>query len=240
MPHDPPPLWLRTIGLDDPLPPELFKDSLYYPDGRFHDATPVRLLRLEIFSFVYADCGSHFEERHQEKFLEELRRGFNGYTMRFERFVNDSEMGIAEEFVPPRTPRWCPGWWERRFAHWSVWDRCAHMPPESRAASFSLLFLGWEEIAAFQAIYLEKCAPRIIALTGGRADVLGVPAGPFHDVVMQSPTSQPKYLLSNKEFWPEYNYPVHRIDHALALWRQDPPEVPGCRPEAEVEPTLPE
>ena len=217
------PRWLTDIGeapqngLTIPLPLRaVLEDSLFYPASEF-DGTPVKLLAGNVLSFVYAGYGFIEGEIFNENFFDKLMKGFLGYSLFAGRNVDRSEI-VPEEWAPsvkPADTHRCHDWESRAFAHWSIWKRDDDREESHGPLLFSLLFLGWEALAAYEATYLNKTvSPKIIALIlpGGGWTSLRSDDGLFKWMVRTNRAGMPGYLLCDRSikppqrpYWSDYN-----------------------------------
>lgn len=240
LPVTTPPRWLSEAaenGLPAVLPlRSLLEDSLFYPASGF-DGNPVQLLGGNVLSFVYADCGFCENGSFYENFLKALTgqgqtSKFLGYSMIAGRGVDRSEI-VDMEWVPsvgfpPTHP--CHEWESRAFAHWSVWKRDEYRDENHGPLLLSLLFLGWEALAAFKATYVDRVAPKIIAIIqpGGGGASLKADDGQFKHMVMTNRAGVSEYLLCarrtrlpQRPCWDEYDQVCicEFPDDDLALWK---------------------
>jgi len=231
LPGMPCPDWISEIAAEPEramgaLPvSNILADSLYYPASEF-DGDPVEFLAGNVFSFVYAD-------RHgsKEDFERAFERGFLGYRPipRLRRYLKREEIASADTE-------------EQAYAHWSVWKRTPEYDESHGPRLFSLLFLGWDALAAFESLYIaynEK--PKIIAIISPGIAPLRVDSA-FKRRVMENPAGPPDYLLCNqgsqpRPSWPEYGTLIAKLPERCAnLWA-----LGGKAPEIDDETTeLPE
>jgi hypothetical protein len=135
---------------------ELLQNSLYYPSSGF-DGGVVKdcntLSRnLKIVSFVYCDYASGEEafRENQERFL--------GYKVLGSRSVSHAEL-IPNGWRPNLPPnfdlrdyqRYKDSW--KQFITWTVYERVNNRGDEHGPERFSLLYIGGEGVATYQALY---------------------------------------------------------------------------------------
>jgi hypothetical protein len=230
------PSWLSDLtpsaegDLPTPLPLRALLDgSVFYAASRF-DGTPVRLLGSRARSFVYVDYGVE-----EARLLEELKTSpFAGYELLGSRAV------LREELAPdgwvPRPPRGArePRWEFVRtpFARWLVFDRRADLDDAHGPARWSLLYVGGDGVATYQALYHgQSVAPLAVCVIqpghgfGGNWTDFTNRGQAFAEVVMdQRPELRPRLLAyggrssSAADYrpacWPEF-------DVELGVTRQD-------------------
>lgn len=236
----PVPDWLSGItlavptdlaGMPFPLP-DVLRESAYYPACGIH-GTPVKYLAGATHSFVYADYGVGLATAR-----EQAEIGFKGYRL----------IGIAEVLQRQLTPNgWYPriaalrnptflaqfdavarlGILETPFALWSIFERDEQLTEEHGPPRFSLLFIGGDGIATYDALYRNQLiAPEFLCLiqnSGGNYTN-------FHDeddllacVVVDDARALPRYLVTDHAGaggaspWPTH-YPTANPTQAYRLW----------------------
>ena len=217
--------WLEELTTESLLTMEfpikaILKDSLYYPASGF-DGDPIKHLLGTFLTFIYVDYA-----RSHELLMQEIRgRGFKGYRMLGWRAVTRQEL-IPHGWAP-RYPTWEDGdprsgyrWAKPPFCDWCVFERLQELPEEYGPYRFSLLFLGGDGVATFQALYLGNHAfPRGVAIIQDGFG-FGFNWVSFRDrnrifarSVMESPYGQPEVILNGgwgdlsgyqNPIWPEY------------------------------------
>ena len=148
-----PPDWL--MGTSQPLGPlplaELLADSVYYPACGF-DGRPIRYLAGKYHSFIYVDYGVERAEA-----VDQLST-FRGYAPAAWRDVRQEEL-TPQGWQPlplqagdghPRQAKW---WEKEPFALWAILERTPEYGPEHGPERFSLLYVGGDGVATFQALY---------------------------------------------------------------------------------------
>lgn len=182
----------------------LLKNSLFYPacglDGGVVKDCNVRMPEAGIVSFVYCDYAK--EEEHFIRY----RDTFKGYHLLWTRPVRQEElvprgwqMQLPPGFTMREYGRFRPLW--RQYGHWSIYQKNDDMGAEHGPERFSLLYLGGEGVATYQALYWSnQQKPRALAIiqpgTGfgfnwtdfRRADA------PLAWVVQQNPAGNPQYV----------------------------------------------
>ncbi len=152
-----------------PLPlKDLLHNSLYYPSSGF-DGGVIKdcntLARnLNIVSFIYCDyaMGEATFKRYQDDFA--------GYHILATRSLTPREL-TPNGWQPQPPPRTDPQRYTRfrdkwqPFAHWTVYERDAHREETHGPKRFSLIYIGGEGVATYQAIYWSnRAAPRALAI----------------------------------------------------------------------------
>jgi hypothetical protein len=217
--------WLEELTAETLLTVEfpiqaILKDSLYYPASGF-DGDPIKHLLGTFMSYIYVDYA-----RSHELLMQEIRgRGFKGYRMLGWRAVTRSELvphGWTPQY-PTRAdgnPRSGYCWAKPPFCDWLVFELLPEMPKDYGPSRFSLLFVGGDGVATFQALYLGNHAfPRGVAIIQDGYG-FGFNWTSFRDrsrifarSVMESPYGQPEVLLNGgwsdlsaykDPIWPEY------------------------------------
>jgi hypothetical protein len=226
----------REEILDGPLPLEMIlRNSAYYPscyfDGRFIRYCNLYRKDWNISSYLYCDFGVD-----ESSFLKEQDH-FNGYEVFASRLVSQDEL-VPNGWVPSippgiefgnREPDWL-GYYlagsmtvrnrpypvvekdRKPFIMWTVYQRKNDHDDKHGPARFSLLYLGGEGVATYQAIYWSNHAyPAILVLI--HPDGLGWTSmrnknGPLAWVVRNNPSGRPDYLMidSNVQDNPHYQW----------------------------------
>jgi len=237
---NPVPQWLMAVDLSHPIPiREVLEGSLYYPSsGR--DGDPVRYLSGLAHSFVYVDYGVDKEDLL--KSISDPKHSFHGYNLLGIRDVPEKEL-VPEGWrpIPPLPKDGNPGAGHRieapPFGIWAVFEREASLGPDHGPERFSMLFVGGDGVASFQALYMgNRCAPKVVAIIqpghgfGGnwtnyedRELILGRSVMEYN-----SSAGVPQYLLFGgwrKDFtkpcWPEFQRQIATwrvADGRLTLW----------------------
>jgi hypothetical protein len=188
--------------LSQPLPiGELLENSLYYPSSGF-DGRVVKFFSKRTNSFVFCDYGvgenALFQEMnhfygyqvlaHRPLTMEELVP--NGWKMKLPPQFNMTEYYSQRDFI--KAP----------FAHWIVYDRLEEFTDDHGAKRFSLIYIGGEGVATYQALYWsnKKC-PKILAIIqpghgfGFNWANFGDPDGPLAWVVYNNRYGRPDTIL---------------------------------------------
>ena len=237
--------WTDRLKPEDvnagPLPvSDILNASLYYPasgfDGSVIKECNTRSRRLGIRSFVYCDYAVG-----EEAFLSS-QDDFLGYHVLAGRPVQKGEMAPSgwRPVIPPgvdmeRYVRYRDVW--KPFAHWMVYERDADRTEEHGPARFSLLYVGGEGAATFQALYWSnRKSPSAIAIIrpgtgwGFNWTDFRNPDRPFAWVVMNNPVEVPEWAFCVEEDfkWPGYSkqelVPLagDKRPEWLTLWRKTP------------------
>jgi len=240
---------MNLNGVDSVPMKQILPNSLYYPScGR--DGDPVKYLAGFVHSFVYVDYGLTHDEVWDS--LHDAQRGFAGYDLLWCRDVAKYELIPAEASwsISPNPsvdgdPSVCQRFIKPPFAIWSVYERKRDYGDSHGPERFSLLYVGGEGVATFEALYYgNSCAPDVVAIIqpgtgfGGNWTDFRNPKLIFGRVVLQNPNGRPKYLLYGGWgyaedvlafyykgcCWPTYSNPIHRwraANGALGLWCAD-------------------
>lgn len=194
----------------------ILKDSLYYPASGF-DGDPIKHLLGTFLSYIYVDYA-----RSHDLLLQEIKgRGFKGYRMLGWRAVTRQELvphGWTPQY-PTREdgdPRSGYRWAKPPFCDWCVFERLPELSEEYGPYRFSLMFVGGDGVATFQALYLANhAAPRGVAIIQDGYG-FGFNWTAFTNrnrilarSVMESPYGQPKVLLNGG--WSDINSYMHPI-----------------------------
>ncbi len=236
------PTWLADAT--DPLGylpiRDVLTDSVYYPACGF-DCNPVRYLAGNFSSFVYVDYGVG-----REALIENIH-GFRGYRVAARRDVTERE--LTPDGWTPQPPQCADGnpqvrtdWVKAPFGVWAIQERAEGYGPEHGPERFSLLYIGGDGVATFQALYLgNRVAPAVVAVIqpghgfGGNWTNFEDPDRLFARSVLGNPAGVPEYLLfggrGNEKFyrspcWPAYPQLVRVLRHGrLRLWRRNAEQV---------------
>ena len=240
LPEQAMPDWLTDVDPDlGPLPiRDVLISSVYYPSCGF-DGSPVQYLGGNFHSFIYVNYGV---ERQQ--MISNLGT-FKGYSLLASRDVTPDELtpyGWTPTFPTPEdgNPQSHAGWIKPPFGVWSVLERTEEYGPEHGPDRFSLLYIGGDGVATFQALYHgNKVAPAVVAVIqpghgfGGNWTDFEDPAKIFGRSVLGNPAGAPEFLLfggwvnspSERHFyehpcWPQYSVQVRRLTDygSLRLW----------------------
>lgn len=180
---------------------DILSNSLYYPacgfDGGVVKNCNTERRKLGIVSFICCDYATGEEEfkRNQDTFL--------GYHILGSRAVQPHELipNGWEQELPPRIrqqnyERYRN--YRKPFMHWTVYERDENKEEKYGSKRFSLLYVGGEGVATYQALYWSNhISPRAIAIISEeRGSVsnwtnFGSEDGPFAWVVLNNPAGQP-------------------------------------------------
>lgn len=257
MQKQPMPEWIANAR--EPLGPlplrELLDGSVYYPSCGL-DGQPVKFLGGCFYSFVYVDYGIT-----REKHLELLEQGgqeleeqpflnvydarehlpFLGYRLLAWRDVTEHELtphgwhpsagGPRDDNPPTESPLGVSP-----FKVWSILERTEGFDDSHGPARFSLLYVGGDGVASFDAMYRgNNVAPAVVAVIqpgtgyGRNYTDLEDPNLRFAWLVCENPAGSPKFLLfggwgDGEQYanpcWPEYANHVHRFAEKIRLWQR--------------------
>lgn len=240
------PSWLAGLTassiLSEPFPlQQVLHDSLYYPSSGF-DGDPVKYLAGNILSFIHIDYG-----RSKEELLTALQHpGFRGYELIASRAVTQEELTPRGWQPDPPTrgdgdPTRYRAWIKEPFCLWSIFQRGENLTAAHGPVRFSLLHLGADGVAAFQALYLANAArPKAVAVIqpghgfGGNWTNFADPGRIFARTVLGNPQGRPDILLYGgigrrafyeKPCWPDYSQFMGFLAKAgggsIGLWREN-------------------
>lgn len=225
------PAWLALPTTDRPVPwRDLLDGSVYYAacgiDGR-----PVQYLGGYCHSFVYADYGYSLQ---QISTLLSQEGAFSGYQLRSSRLLSIDEIDLRAAWESIHLDPGLDGepgrYAERRveqYAYWCIFERLTELPDEHGPEAFSLLYLGMDGVAAFQALYVaHQAVPAVVCIIqpgegfGGNWTHFFDARQIFSRTVLNNSAGQPEFLLlggnfatrefQNSVIWPGYN---HLIRH---------------------------
>jgi hypothetical protein len=149
---------LRELPLVD-----ILSGSVYYPASGIHGA-PVKYLGGNFHSFVYVDYGVG-----RDCLVQNLD-GFRGYQLVAFRDVTQGELtpnGWKQQYVrsPQCNPRHITNLKSPPFGVWSIHKRTEEYGPDHGPDRFSLLFIGGDGVATFQALYHgNHVTPAVVAV----------------------------------------------------------------------------
>lgn len=225
------PTWLAAAGdrLGELPIQTMLEGSVYYPACGV-DGDPVKYLGGNFHSFVYVDYGVGWHALRNE--LETFR----GYGVFASRPVLEHELvpqGWAPRFPAGYVPRRSPSanWVKQPFAEWIVYERLGSYPENHGPKRFSLLYIGGDGAASYQAVYHGNNAiPAVVAVIrpgtgfGGnwtnfhhRNDILA------WSVLDAVPEGRPRWLLDDGgelPCWPEFATLVRTLKPGLQLWER--------------------
>lgn len=206
--------------LNNPLPIEMLLDkSLFYPASGF-DGGVVKHFGKEVQSFVYCDYAIA-----EDAFMENLN-SFLGYDLVANRPLAMDEL-VPNGWNVQMPPNVSVEAYKKHnkviqkpFAHWAIYERSAHFDENHGPKRFSLIFIGGEAVASYQALYWsnKKSAWALAIIQPGTGfgfnwtDFRDKNA-PFAWVVCNNPHGQPQTILYGgigKDYsdfqWDGYNY----------------------------------
>jgi hypothetical protein len=180
------------------------QDSVYYPASGL-DGDPIRYLGGYSHSFVYADFAVPVEKISAS--INNPQHALKGYRLLFSKDV--SETAFPEGWHPiadvPKSTK--KGDVRARkqplgYALWSIFERRQDFGPDHGPNRLSLLFVGGEALAVYEALYVRnKVAPKVVAIIhcgigwGFVCTELANPDGAFAQAVLGSSTTQPQFVL---------------------------------------------
>ncbi|MGY6551706.1 MAG: hypothetical protein ACXIT4_07375 [Erythrobacter sp.] len=240
------PPWLAAIQTEDDMEvlplSGILSDCVFYPASGF-DGRPVQFLAGHFHSFIYADYGSTKDELAAT--LE--KQGFEGYHLLGRRGVSKEELtfnDLKPRLVPPYREKF-EGFRsvvKPPFFEWMIFARDADRDETHGPARFSLLYLGADGVAAYQALFVaNEAVPAAIAIIqpghgfGGNWTNFENPQEPLYQQVRANPAGQPEFLLfggeGGRQFyeqpcWPDYGEGLGFLGQsAVSLWRRARGEV---------------
>ncbi len=194
---------------------DILKDSCYYPaaafDGRVVKCCNTLYAEWDIRSFIYCDYGVRENEifQHQNEFLR--------YSVLASRKLRPEEL-IPNGWNPQLPPNFNLETANRfrnanvqPFATWIVYEKKENFNVEHGPQRFSLLYIGGEGVATYQAIYWTNFqSAKVIIITdhgfGGNYTEFRDVQGPFHWVVSHNVHDIPKYMFYNGQDLEWLNY----------------------------------
>ena len=192
---------------------ELLENSVYYPSSHF-DGSVVKAYAHDHPSFVYCDYGVT-----EDQFMAEIQT-FRGYDVLAHRPVQKDEL-IPNGWQPQQPPHHLlanygkyPDYIKPPFAHWAVYERKPEYSDRHGPVRFSLLFVGGEGVATYQALYWSnRTTPKAVAIVRPGTG-FGLNWTNFLDgtkalghVVTQNPHGTPNLIITcSRQLlnWPNY------------------------------------
>lgn len=207
---------------------DMLNNSLFYPASWF-DGGVVKQYAKEIQSFIYCDYGAT-----EEEFLNR-KDTFKGYKPLFDRSVSKAEL-IPNGWQPILPHQLAQNYSKYRhyikppFAHWVVYERQPDYSDQHGPHRFSLLYIGGEGVATYQALYWsnQTAAHGLAIIQPGTG--FGWNWTDFRKresalawVVNENPYGQPKFILYGGEGnsgyrdlnWPEYQLTDRHYAYSL-------------------------
>ena len=221
-----PPDWLRAAlkGRSAKVPPlpEILQDSLFYPAAGF-DGRPIRFLAGKIFSFVYADYG--IADTDLAGNVKDYPPA--GYEVVSWQPIRLEDLGLASSlpraehrgYLDDRYENKRQSWAKDPFCDWLIFRRKPEFTSDHGPIGFSLLYFGYEAVAAFEALYVHNdVSPAAIAIiqpgtgfNGGNWTNFCDPDGPLAKRVLENPAGCPRVLLyggvGGRDFYQETCWP---------------------------------
>jgi len=235
----PAPDWLMALSFTNTEFPiaDILQRSVFYPASAM-DGRPVKYLAGFSYSFVYADCNVSQNE------LTSGLDTFKGYHLVHSRSVRREELCFKpyQSIHPERTdgdPKYLHVQADfSPYAFWAVFNRRPEFDEVHGPERFSLLFVGGEGAATFQALYYSnQCVPSVITLIRcdaftGNWTAFFDPTRIFARSVMQNAFGTPDYLFCHYGHgaaspWPWYPTLQHTVAvpyGRLRLWSRGPSE----------------
>ena len=222
-----------------PLPLRaLLENSFYYPAAG-HDGCVIRDCNthgrsLGIRSFIYSDYVTG-----PEAYLEK-ENDFRGYHVFGSRALAQSDFTIrgwqpviAPGVHPKRYMKYREYW--KPFAHWTVYERDADQSEEHGPERFSLLYIGGEGVATYQALYwTHRIVPAAITIIqpgsgwGFNWTNFWAADGPLAWTVNHHPVGKPAMIYlgkygyeSDKFCWPGYRPSVRHVHNRYPGFKGD-------------------
>ena len=205
--------------LSGPFPlTELLRNSIYYPSSHF-DGSLVKAYAHDYQNFVYCDYGVT-----EDDFMTKLET-FRGYDVLGHRPV------LQEELIPngwqPQIPHHLldnygkyPNFIKPPFAHWALYERKSTYSDMHGPVRFSLLFVGGEGVATYQALYWSnRTTAKAVAIirpgTGFGGNWTNFLDGEkaLGYVVNQNPNGQPDCIITHDDGllkWRNYSRPTDK------------------------------
>jgi hypothetical protein len=210
----------------------LLENSLYYPGCGF-DGTVIKYVNTTvpqwgITSYVYCDYGI------SEQALEERQDTFRGYNILGSRQVDVNEL-IPNGWTPVLPPGINPqaylfnkNNWEAPYARWIVYERSREVGEEHGPRRFSLLYLGGEGVATYQALYwTNNLTAKAVAVFehgwGGNWTDFGAPHGPLEWVLKTNLAGIPGYIYYNQDDLQWKCYELLHRGRDFTIWRRQIP-----------------
>ena len=147
---------------------DILTDSFYYPssgfDGGIIKDCNTKAQDLQISSFIYCDYGVGAES------FEANKNSFAGYHIFASRHIDQSELTpnrwqqkIPPNLSPNKYSRYREHW--QPFCIWTIYERDFNLGSEHGPDKFSLLYVGGEGVATYQALYwTNKITAKALAI----------------------------------------------------------------------------
>lgn len=143
---------------------ELLENSLYYPACGF-DGGVIKHFSIEVQSFVYCDYATG------EDALNSVIDSFKGYKLLFKRNVKENEL-TPNGWTPIEHPEIRREEYlkhvkqfKKPFCKWSIYEREIDFTEEHGPKRFSVLYIGGEGVATYNALYYSsKTTAKILAI----------------------------------------------------------------------------
>lgn len=203
---------------------EVVNNSLYYP-ACGTDGTPVKYFMGNVYSFVYADYADFMKEYfYREISNPKCVRGYhiihresitpwqlipNGWNVRI--YPTESD-GDPKRHINSIAKPYC---------EWIIFERDPDRDESYNPKRFSLLYIGGEGVATYQALYLSnRIKPKIVTVINPGTG-FGLNWTDFRErnkifgrTILYDKNLAPDYYASNqvREIWPEYSEEVVRIE----------------------------
>jgi|GEM_PF-1656910 len=226
---------------------QLLENSLYYPSSHF-DGAVVKAYAYDFASFVYCDYGATDADG-----LAQLQT-FRGYDVLADRPVRVAELipnGWSFEMTRHLLAGYgnYPDFGKLSFAHWAVYERKPEYTDMHGPTRFSLLYIGGEGVATYQALYWSnRTTAKAVAIVQPGTG-FGCNWTDFMDghkalgyVVSQNPCGQPDFIANDAAGllrWESHPHATHKIscrysrEHIRSFYeysRADDPVIPPRSP----------
>jgi hypothetical protein len=233
------PPWLAAAG--NPLGAlpiqSVLEGSVYYPACGV-DGDPIKYLGGNFHSFVYVDYGVG------RRALQDELETFRGYRVFASRPVREQELvpqgwtpRFPKGYVPQRSP--LRSWIKQPFAEWILYERLGSFPETHGPPRFSLLYIGGDGAASYQALYHGNDATPAVVVVIRPGTGFGGNWTDFrsrHDILAWSvldaiPERRVRWLLDDAHSssaavegpsWPEFGNQVCALRTDLCLWERRP------------------
>jgi hypothetical protein len=231
------PPWLAAAGNPvGELPIQsVLEGSVYYPACGV-DGDPIKYLGGNFHSFVYVDYGVG------RRALQDELETFRGYRVFAARPVREQELvpqgwtpRFPQGYVPQRSPP--TNWIKQPYAEWIIYERLGSFPESHGPPRFSLLYIGGDGAASYQALYHgNNATPAVVAVIRPGTGFGGnwTDFRSRHDILAWSvldaiPGRRVRWLLEGDHratipaetpCWPEFRNLVGILEPGLLLWER--------------------
>lgn len=200
---------------NNPFPiKQLLKNSLYYPacglDGGIIKFCNTAGKNLNIKSFVYCDYGIG------EESFKENQNTFHGYHVLGTRNIKKEELipNGWEQQIPTTLNlnnyfRYQDSW--KPFVNWTIYQRNPDVKENHGPKKFSLLYIGGEGVATYQALYWSnQIAAKALAIIrpgtgfGGNWTDFTTGYNELEWVIENNPVGNPRFIFASSLDWRNY------------------------------------